>query len=123
MRSPSVVVLQSDSMVAQSLLNSLSSSFRSVRSARSLGDLRASIARTRAEVVVVDMETTSLSEIADLSREFPKARIVCTHRLADEEIWAAALGAGAADVCPSSDTRGILTAALRSTSRLHSAAA
>jgi|SRR3954451_10559832 DNA-binding NarL/FixJ family response regulator len=123
MRSLSVVVLQSDSMVAQSLLNSLSSCFRSVRSARSLGDLRASIARTRAEVVVVDMETASLKEIADLSREFPKARIVCTHRLADEAMWAAALGAGAADVCPSSDTHGILTAALSSLTRTRPAAA
>jgi hypothetical protein len=68
------------------------------------------------------MEAASLSEVAQLSREFPKARIVCTHRLADEEMWTAALSAGAVDVCPSSDMQGIVSAVLRS-SRIASYAA
>ena len=123
MKSPNVVLLQRDAVIAQSLLNSLSSSFRSVRAAKSLGDLRASVARTHAEVLVVDIESASLSDIADLSREFPRARIVCTHRLADEAMWAAALGAGAADIGPSSDTRGIISAALRNSQEARSAAA
>ncbi|HEY7095112.1 MAG TPA: hypothetical protein VH437_00180 [Terriglobales bacterium] len=113
MQSPNVVVLQNDSAVAESLLNSLKASFRYVQSTRSLSDLRAWIARNRAEVVVLDMEAASLAEISQLSHEFPKARIVCTHRIADEQMWTAALNAGAADVCPSSDTRGILSAVMR----------
>ena len=123
MRFLNVVVLQSDSVIAQSLLDSLGSSFRSVRRVMSLGDLRATIARTRAEVAVVDMEAATLVEVAKLSREFPKARIVCTHRLADDEMWAAALSAGAVDVCPSSDTRAIVSAALRGSAEARTAAA
>jgi DNA-binding NtrC family response regulator len=118
-----VVLLQSDSAIAQSLRSSLGSSFRSVHNARSLDELRTCIIRNRAAVVVIDMEVAALSDVEQLSREFPKTCIVCTHRLADDEMWTAALGAGAADVCPPSDTRCILTAALRSTSRSHSAAA
>jgi hypothetical protein len=38
-------------------------------------------------------------------------------------MWAAALNAGAADVCPPSDTRGILRAALGNTVMNQSAAA
>jgi DNA-binding NarL/FixJ family response regulator len=80
---------------------------------RSLGELRASIAKHRAKVVVLDIETASLSEVEKLSHDFPGVPIVCTHRLADEEMWTAALSAGAVDICPSSDTGAILTAALR----------
>ena len=49
--------------------------------------------------------------------------IVCTHRLADEEMWTAALNAGAADIYPSYDTRGILSAAVRNASMARSIAA
>jgi hypothetical protein len=55
-----------------------------------------------------------LSEVECLHRDFAGTCIVCTHRLADEEMWTAALSAGATDVCPSFDTRSIVTAALRS---------
>jgi DNA-binding NarL/FixJ family response regulator len=118
-----VVVLQSDSAITQSLLDSLSSSFHSVVPTRSLRELRTSLAKYRAEVVVIDMEVATLRDVGELSREFPQAWIVCTHRLPDDEMWTAALGAGAADICPSSDTRGILSAALRSLSMTRSAAA
>ena len=55
----------------------------------------------------------SLSEVARLCHDFPAISIVCNHRLADEEMWAATLNAGAADCCPSHDTRDIVRAALR----------
>jgi hypothetical protein len=35
-----------------------------------------------------------------LHQEFPGLSIVCTHRLADDELWAEALSRGASDVCP-----------------------
>jgi len=123
MRAQNVVVLQGDSVIAQSLLNSLSSSFRSVRTVNSLGDLRASIARTRPAIVVIDIDAATIAEVAKLSREFPKTRVVCTHRLADEAMWTEALNAGAADVCPSYDAKAVLSAAIRSTHRSRSVAA
>src|SRR5271170_6707776 len=118
-----VVLLQSDSRVAQSLVSALSNAFSSIRQVESLGELRSTIAKHRAGVAILDMEAASISDVEHLSRDFPAACIVCTHRLADEDMWAAALNAGAADVCPPSDTRGILRAALRNSPGAHSAAA
>lgn len=109
-----VVLLQSDSQVARSLVSALSPSVGSVRQVDSLGELRKSIAKHRAGVAILDMEKASLSDVECLTHEFPGACIVCTHRCADEEMWAAALNAGAADVCPASDTRAIVRAALGS---------
>ena len=117
-----VVLLQNDSGVAQALVSALASS-ASVRQVKSLGELRHSIAKHVTGVAILDMEAASMSDVEHLSREFPKARIVCTHRLADENMWAAALNAGAADVCPPSDTRGIVRAALGNADMKQSAAA
>jgi hypothetical protein len=80
------------------------------------------IARYRAEVAVLDVEAASLMEVARLHCEYPGVSIVCTHRVADEEMWTAALTAGASDMCPSCDTQGIATSAERSASFLHSQA-
>jgi DNA-binding NarL/FixJ family response regulator len=123
MQALSVVLLQGDARIAQSLVASLCSCFRSVHAARSAEELRSSVAKYRAEVVILDMEMISVSEVEGFCRDFPGLCIVCTHRLADEEMWTAALSAGAADICPSSDTQGILAAALRSASVGRSAAA
>jgi DNA-binding NtrC family response regulator len=123
MQSLNVVLLQSDSRVAQSLVSALANKFSSVRQVQSLGELRSSIAKHRSGVAILDMETASISDVECLSREFPKACIVCTHRLADEDMWAAALNAGAVDVCPASDTLYIVRTALRNASNAHSAAA
>ena len=107
-----VVLLQSDSGVAQSLVSALTNRFDSVHLARSLSELRSGITRHRAGVAILDLEQASLSDLKSLSSDFPGAFIVCTHRCADEEMWAAALNAGAFDVYPSSDTSGIVRAAL-----------
>jgi DNA-binding NtrC family response regulator len=118
-----VVLLQSDSRVAQSLVSALANTFGSVHQVQSLGDVRASIAKHRAGVAILDMEAASISDVEQLSREFPKACIVCTHRLADEDMWTAAVNAGAVDVWPPSDTRGILRTALQNADLTQSAAA
>ena len=118
-----VVLLQSDSRVAQSLVSALTSTFSSVHQVQSLGELRTSIAKHRAGIAILDMEAASMSDVEHLSREFPKACIVCTHRLADEDMWTAAVNAGAVDVCPPSDTQGILRTALRNGPMTQSAAA
>ena len=123
MQPRNVVLLQSDSETSRSLVSALSNTFGSVQVVRSLGELRASIANQRAGVAILDMETASIPDVERLSHDFPGASIVCTHRCADEEMWAAALNAGASDVCPSSDTRGILRAALGTANVSRSAAA
>jgi DNA-binding NarL/FixJ family response regulator len=108
-----VVLLQSDPGTVQSLIAPLGSCFRSVHEARSLGDVRDSVAKHNAELVILDIEVASLPEVERLSRDFPGVCIVCNHRLADDEMWTAALGAGAADCCASSDPRSIVEAACR----------
>lgn len=123
MHAQGVVLFLSDSKITQSLVASMSSSFHSVRAVRSLIEVRADIAKHRAQVVVLDMELAGFPEIRRLHHDFPEVCVVCTHRLADEEMWAAALDAGAADICPATDTQGILAAALRSTSLADSTAA
>jgi DNA-binding NtrC family response regulator len=118
-----VILLQSDSGVAQSLVSALASSSASVRQVESLGELRNIIEKHVSGIAILDMESASISDVEHLSRDFPKARIVCTHRLADEDMWTAALNAGAADVCPPTDTRGIVRAALGNNAMKHSASA
>src|SRR5207302_5120684 len=102
----SVVLFQSDSRIAQALASSLHSQFQSVHVARSLDDLRLAIAKHRADVAVLDVELSRLSEVEKLHHEFPCVSIVCTHRLADEERWAAGLASGGGDSGPDCEPRG-----------------
>jgi DNA-binding NtrC family response regulator len=114
MQALSIVVFQSDPRLAQALAATLSLHYHEVHAADSLDELRIAIRRHRAEVAILDVETSSLSEVQHLHREFPGLSIVCTHRVADEEMWAAALNAGASDMCPAFDTKGIVMSAERS---------
>jgi len=112
MKPLSVVLLQTDAGTSRALASSLCHHFHEA------------ILKHRPEVAVVDMEVAPLSEVQAISREFSGMCIVCTHRLADDQMWTAALTAGATDVCPSRDTRAIVTSTLRySPSRARSIAA
>ncbi len=117
-----VVLLQGDPGTMKSLVATLCDSC-SIHVVNSFSELRLSIAKHRAEAAVLDMEKMQLSDIEALAREFPQTRLICNHRLADEVIWTVALNAGATDVFPSYDTRGILTAAIHDNSRSRSVAA
>ena len=119
----SVVVLESDPVIAQSLAGSLSSHFHSVHFTRSRDELRERVARNRPEVVILDMENSRLSDVSNLHRDFPSLPIVCTHRIPDEELWLAALEAGASDVCRTGDMQCVLNSALRSVGIAKNAAA
>jgi len=123
MDSLSVALLQKDSGVAHFLSGQLCHHFHAVHVVRSASELRELILRFRPDVVIVDMETASLTEVEQMHRDFTSVCIVCTHRIADEEMWTAALDAGAADICSATDTHGILAAAMRNTSLARSAAA
>jgi len=110
----SVVVLQKDPAIAQSLAAGLRSLFQSVHVAGSDRELRDLIAQNLPEVAVLDVEGLQFADVEKLHRDFPSLSILCTHRVPDEEMWMAALEAGAVDVCPSYDVEAILASILRS---------
>ena len=122
MQALSVIVFQRDRRLAQTLAATLSLHYHSVHAATSLEELRTDIPRYRADVAVLDIEASCLAEVTRLHREFPGVSIVCTHRVADEEMWTAALNAGASDMCPAYDTQEILMSAERNAPITHAAA-
>jgi DNA-binding NarL/FixJ family response regulator len=119
----SVVVLESDSRVARSLAGGLSSHFHSVHMTRSGAELRERVARNRPAVVIFDLEHSRLTDVRTLHDDFPSLPIVCTHRVPDDELWIAAMEAGASDVCRADDVQDVLTSALRNVAIAQSTAA
>jgi DNA-binding NarL/FixJ family response regulator len=107
-----VVLLQSDSKLTESLSTALADSLTSIHLAGNAEELSAGIAKRRAQVAIVDLEKASISDVRRLASEFPRCRLICTHRLADEKIWTAALDAGAIDVYQSGQTAAIVKAAM-----------
>jgi len=94
-----VVLYQNDPRTAQTLAVSLSQHFDSVYLAHSYEEVRSAVSRQRAEVLVLDLETSGPGEVERLHREFPGLCIVGTHRLADDKLWAEAMSLGASDIC------------------------
>jgi DNA-binding NtrC family response regulator len=111
MQPTNIVLLQSDPAIAQVLAASLSNSFHGVHVARSVEELRNAVAKHRPYAVVLDLESASLGDVEALKHEFEGIRIICNHRIADEEMWTKTLSVGADDCCPSSDMRSIVMAA------------
>jgi DNA-binding response OmpR family regulator len=118
-----VVVLEGDPKFAQSLAGGLQPHFHSVHLTSSRDELRERVAQNQPQAVVVNIESWRLADVASLHRDFPALPIVCTHRIPDEEIWMAALDAGASDVCPAGDVENVLTSVLRSMALTRRAAA
>lgn len=115
---PMIVVLyQNDAATAEILAASLSQHFPSVYLTRSREEIRPAIARYRAQVLVLDVETSGSCELERLHQEFPGLCIVCTHRLADEELWAEALNQGAADMCVPWNTDDVVRSVKRERAR------
>ncbi len=112
MPSPNAILALSDHDLALRLRASLQQHFQFILVAASFDEARGSILRYRPLVFIVDVELAPLSEIELLRREYGGMNVVCTHRLADEDLWTNALNAGASDVCCSSDVAGIVRAAL-----------
>lgn len=118
----SVVVLEKDPSVARSLAGGLRPHF-SVQLINSREELRDRLASNHPEAVVLNIEQWLLTDVERLHRDFPALPIVCTHRIPDEEMWMAALEAGATDICPADDVGSVLTSVLRSMAHSRSAAA
>jgi DNA-binding response OmpR family regulator len=112
MQLTNVVLLQSDPEIARTLSASLANSFPAVQLTQSMSELRRAAAKPQPPIMIVDLETATFSDVASLKRDFRATRIICNHRIADEEMWTRALTAGAEDCCPSSDTRGIVDSAV-----------
>lgn len=117
-----VVVLEKDPNLARSIAGGLRSHF-SVHLTDTREELRDHVSRNCPQAVVVNIEVWRLSDVESLHQEFPRLPIVCTHRIPDEEMWMAALDAGASDMCPADDVRNVLTSVLRSTADPRAAAA
>src|SRR5579862_4135623 len=113
------VVVESDAKVVRSI----SSFFHSISLAHSGDELRERVAKSRPEAVILDMEQSRLSDVRTLREEFPLLPILCTHRIADEELWVAALEAGASDVCSNGDVQNALATVLRDSPRATGVAA
>lgn len=113
MQYANIVLLQSDPNIAKTLAAMLSSSFTQVHVAGSVDELRHTAVKYRPAAIVLDLESASLAEVEVLKKEFEGVRVICNHRVADEEMWTRTLNVGADDCCPSSDMRGILSSAVR----------
>jgi|SRR5579871_3168857 DNA-binding NarL/FixJ family response regulator len=118
----SVVVLEKDPGVARSLAGGLCLHF-AVHLTCSREELRDNVSRTNPKAVVLNIEYWRLTDVQSLRQDFPDLPIVCTHRIPDEEMWMAALEAGATDMCPADDVGNVLTSVLRSTAMSRTAAA
>ena len=118
----SVVVLEKDPKVAQFLARGLRPHFKTVHLIESRDQLREKLSRNDPDVLVLDIEHERLTDVECVHREFPKLPIVCTHRVPDEELWMAALEAGASDVCPTDDLNNVLTSVLRNVELARAAA-
>ena len=113
MKPLNVVIAQRESKIAEGLARDLQSHFKMIAVARDLEEMRRAVPKHRADVAIIDLEAASLIEVDQLRREYPELTIVCTHRLADERMWQAALSSGAQDCCHPSDARSIVLAANR----------
>ncbi len=110
MRSIDAVLLHQDSLLAQSLQQSLAEHFRKLTVVNSAPELQAAIARLRAGFAVVDLEVVNYGELKRLCAEFPGTAFVGVHRLADEVMWSTVLQAGGVDCCTPSDVHGLIAA-------------
>jgi len=108
MQTTDILLLQSDSRIADVLMRSLAEQSQRVRVAKSIEDLLQAAAKHQPRAIVLDLETVSLADLKALKQQFQSIRVICNHRIADEEMWTETLGAGADDFCPSADTRAIV---------------
>lgn len=123
MKSCRVILLEKDVRIARALALSLQPYFSSVAFVSSRPELRSELQEHGADLLILDVESSCFGEVHHLREEFPKLSIVCTHRLADEQMWAEALDAGADDLCAAADLGSIVRSAMGQMQRAASAAA
>jgi DNA-binding NarL/FixJ family response regulator len=110
MPSPTVIIAQSDPRIAQGLAKDLHAHFSKVAVAQGSTELQTLLLRHEAQVAVLDLEIVNLEEVQQLAETFNGLAIICTHRSPDEQMWMAALNAGAIEFCHPRDLHSILRA-------------
>jgi len=113
-----VVLYHNDPRTAQTLAICLSQHFDSVHLARSYEEVRLTVTRDRADVLVLDLESSGAGAVERIHHEFPSLCIVGTHRLADDELWTEAVNRGASDICEPRQ-QDVVRSVLRSVSKAH----
>jgi DNA-binding response OmpR family regulator len=112
MQSLSILIAEADGKISELLATNLRTHFRDIRVVRGLSELREKLTQNEEPyAVIVDLELVNFQELHEICGRYRKAPVICTHRLADEEMWVAALAAGAVDCCAPNDIAGILRAA------------
>lgn len=106
-----VVLARQDPALTDKLVSSVQKQF--VDLATNQQETRSAIARTRAQLAIVDLEAVTFSELGQLCHEFPSTAFVSIHRLADDGMWSQSLAAGAVDCCMAGDLPRILQASER----------
>lgn len=106
-----VVLALTSPRSAEVLAVALHSYFETVAVVHAPEHLQPALLKFRANVAIVDLELVGLTDVETLHREFPQVLLICTHRVPDDEMWTAALAAGAVDCFSSSDVRHIVTLA------------
>jgi hypothetical protein len=76
-----------------------------------LNELRGVSPNEEPYAIIVDLALVDSQQLHEICLRFRNTAVICTHRLADEQMWLAALAAGAADCCAPNDIAGILRAA------------
>ena len=112
-----VVVYQKDSQTAERLAASLSKHFPAVVLTNCPDEIRPAIASNSADMLVLDVESSGTRELELLHREFPGLSIVCTHRLANDQLWTETLNQGAADLCVPWNTQDVVRSLTRERAR------
>ena len=98
MQSLSVLIAQADGRVGELLATNLRTHFREIRVVGGMNELREKLFQSEEPyALVVDLELVNFQELHKICAWHRKTAVICTHRLADEEMWVAALAAGAAD--------------------------
>jgi DNA-binding NtrC family response regulator len=113
MHSLTVIVAQSDCIVAEHLAANLHAHFKNIVVARDVEEIRHHIQRELADIVIVDLDLAEMLELRNLVDEFKHVGVVCTHRIPDEEMWKRCMEIGALDCCSCCDIQGIVRAARR----------
>ena len=113
MHALTVIVAQSDCIIAEHLAAKLHTHFKNVVVARDVDEIRHHIERDFADLVVVDLDLAEMPELRGLVEQFKNVGIVCTHRVPDEDMWRRCLEIGALDCCACCDVDAIVRVARR----------
>ena len=123
MNSLTIVVAQSDCVIAEHLAANLHTHFRDVIVARDIDDLLHAVMRRHPDLVILDLEFADPDEFKKVMREMRSIGVICTHRVPDEDMWRASLDAGALDCCCCDYIQTIVRVARRWPMTLHATAA